>query len=435
MRLIRLLKRDIAREAAEWVDEGLIAESQAEKICQRYDIDYHQAGNRSFAYAILVGLAALFVGLALITLIGGNWEDIPRSLRMGGLILLTVTTQGLALRKHLAGKQATADWLFLLGNLFYGASIILIAQIYHLGEHMPDGIFWWALGCLPFGVLLRSPWLTLQSLILALIWFFMEAGLGFYPALLPLFLAGSLFVLYRGRQSILLFLTTVGGIGCWAEYSLAELWRDGRQFDFHAEHIAVSTAMFITAYVFSHWLARRPGNNTKDYGAVLAVWSLRFGLIFMLVMSFAEPWRELIRAHWDQQLSMFGVVVSLAALSMVLAVKVGRAGLVAGLLGFYLLTLLAVISSGDTSHAVYFQVVYNLVLIGVGIWLNIRGIHDGISHYFFLGVTAILLTAFMRYIDLIGDYMGGALLFMLFAALLFGAAKYWQRQQMTGGVR
>ena len=98
-----------------------------------------------------------------------------------------------------------------------------------------------------------------------------------------------------------------------------------------------------------------------------------------------------------------------------------------------LLTLLAVISSGNPAHAIYFQVVYNLVLIGVGIWLIIRGIHDGISHYFFLGVTAILLTAFMRYIDLIGDYMGGALLFMLFAALLFGAAKYWQRQQMKGG--
>ena len=33
--------------------------------------------------------------------------------------------------------------LFFLGNLFYGASIILVAQIYHLGEHMPDGVFWW----------------------------------------------------------------------------------------------------------------------------------------------------------------------------------------------------------------------------------------------------------------------------------------------------
>ncbi len=151
MRLIRLLKRDIAREAAEWVDEELITEHQAEQICQRYGIDYQQIKNRSFAYSVLVGLGGcLFIGLALITLIGGNWEDIPRAVRMGGLILLTLGgTQGFALKKRLDGHGHAATWLFFLGNLFYGASIILIAQIYHLGEHMPDGIFWWALGCLP----------------------------------------------------------------------------------------------------------------------------------------------------------------------------------------------------------------------------------------------------------------------------------------------
>ena len=39
-----------------------------------------------------------------------------------------------------------ATGLFFLGNIFYGASIILIAQIYHLGEYMPDGVFWWDTG-------------------------------------------------------------------------------------------------------------------------------------------------------------------------------------------------------------------------------------------------------------------------------------------------
>lgn len=434
MRLIRLLKRDIAREAAEWVEDDLISERQAEQICQRYDIDYHQTKNRSFTYSILVGLAFLFVGLSVITLLGGNWDDIPRAVRMWGLIGLTMATQGFALRKYLSGNHTGATGLFLLGNLFFGASIILIAQIYHLGEHMPDGVFWWALGCLPIGIILSSPWVMLQSALLAIIWFFMEADMGFYPTLFPLFILGSLMVLYRGKQSILLFLTTAVSIGCWVEYSLAEYWRDGRHFDFHAEHIVVSTAMFITAYVFSHWLAQRPSSVSKDYGAVLAIWSLRFGLIFMLVMSFREPWRELLRADWDQQLSMLILVAIFSIVSIVLAYRVRKLYSVLCLLPFYLLTLIAVLLSGDSSHAVYFQVSYNLVLIAVGIWLIIRGIHSGISHYFFLGVTAILLTAFMRYVDLIGDYIGGALLFMVFAVLLLGAAKYWKRHQAQGCV-
>ena len=69
----------------------------------------------------------------------------------------------------------------------------------------------------------------------------------------------------------------------------------------------------------------------------------------------------------------------------------------------------------------------NLLLMGTGVWLIVRGINNRISHYFFLGVATILVTALLRYVDLIGDYVGGALLFLVFAALLLGAARYWKK--------
>lgn len=100
---------------------------------------------------------------------------------------------------------------------------------------------------------------------------------------------------------------------------------------------------------------------------------------------------------------------------------------VIAIVAFYLLTLLLLLVTSDDGGAVYFQVVFNLALIGLGVRLVMKGISAGISHYFFLGVAAILLTALMRYIDLIGDYVGGALLFIVFAALLFGAASYWKK--------
>lgn len=68
-------------------------------------------------------------------------EDIPRAVRMWGLIILTMATHGFALRKYLSGDHSGSAGIFLFGNIFFGASIILIAQIYHLGEYMPDGIF------------------------------------------------------------------------------------------------------------------------------------------------------------------------------------------------------------------------------------------------------------------------------------------------------
>ena len=92
--------------------------------------------------------------------------------------------------------------------------------------------------------------------------------------------------------------------------------------------------------------------------------------------------------------------------------------------------MIAAVLSDNSVNAIYFQVIYNIALVGSGIWLILRGIHSGISHYFFLGIATILLTAFMRYVDLIGEYIGGAILFMVLAVLLLGAARYWKAQQI-----
>jgi len=40
-----------------------------------------------------------------------------------------------------------------------------------------------------------------------------------------------------------------------------------------------------------------------------------------------------------------------------------------------------------------------------------------------------LALAVMRYLDLFGDYLGAAAMFLVAAAVLYGAARYWRRQQ------
>ena len=428
MRLIRLLKNDLARESVEWVDEGIITTAQAEQISQRYGVDYHQAQNRSLGYTVLVGLAYLFIGLAMITLIGHNWDEIPRAVRMGGLITITLAVQGLALRRYILGNEAGATALFLLGNMFYGASIILIAQIYHLGEHMPDGIYWWALGALPIAVLLKNPWLMLQSLLLAMIWFLVQSGMGFYPLSSPIFILAALYVLLRGRQSLLLFLLTVVSIIGWVEYSMAEVWREHGGYDFTSENLVLGAALFILAYSVSQWLAQQSSHAARDYGALLSVWCLRFALVFMLVMSFDWGWEELISAQWHHLAHMLAVLLPILGGALFLAYRNDKLQPTIIFVGYLLAMLTTVLLLESKSDAVIPQVLDNIALVGAGGWLIIRGIHHGISHYFFLGVATILFTALMRYIDLIGDYIGAAALFMMFAFLLLGAARYWKRQ-------
>ena len=428
MRLIRLFKQDMANEVSDWVDDDVISEEQASQILIRYGIKPGE--QQSHGYNLLIGLGLLFIGLSLITLLGANWDDIPRAARMGGLVALTAATQLIGLRYLSQGVELKALGAFFLGNLFFGASIILVAQIYHLGEHMPDGIWWWALGCIPFVLVTKSRILAYQMLALAIIWLLVEADLGFFPASFPLFAGVALYVLLRSQGSTILFLTIIASSALWFEFFLTVLWREDGIMRYEVEHFAVTMSLVASAYGFSIWLGDRNNSVLKDYGTILAGWCLRFLVIALIALSFEDVWDGLIEANWDHAWGM-------ALVCMVFwAIGIGLSWSAQGirfslwvLLALFTPSTIAVVMIQNDAHAFLLAVVYNLVLLGVGVWLIVRGLADNISHYFYTGVTVILLTALLRYFDLIGSYVGGAILFMVMAGILLGAARFWRLQQ------
>jgi len=112
MRLIRLLKNDLAKETATWVDKDLISLDQARSICSEYDVDYDSSESYSAGYRLLVALGYLFIGLAVITLLGANWDEIPRGVRMAGLMAITLGTHSLGFRSYLIGNESSAIGFF-----------------------------------------------------------------------------------------------------------------------------------------------------------------------------------------------------------------------------------------------------------------------------------------------------------------------------------
>lgn len=428
MRLIRLLKNDLAREARGWVNDNLITTEQAQQICARYGVDFLNPTSRSYGYYVLVGLGYLFIGLAVITLLGANWDDIPRMVRMLGLISITLLVNLVGLFQYRRNKTGSATLMFFLGGLLYGASIMLIAQIYHIGEHFPDGIFWWALGVLPPAVLLESIMLMLLSGTLAFIWFFTESLLQFYPAMFPVFLLAMAWFVVRGKQSLILFLMLVAGTGLWLEYSLAWSMSETARFHFGAENVAAGVGLFLVFHGLAKWLSCQDDNRLIDYGTVLGVWVLRFALVSLLVFSFNQPWRELLSARWESPPLVFGIAILLSLMGVGLAWQARRQWHSTVFFSLVFVGGLSAIigAKGTTTGSSVFQIADNLVLVTSGVWLIARGISHNISHYFFLGVMAILLTGLLRYIDFIGDYVGAAVLFIVFAFILLSAAKYWR---------
>lgn len=433
MRLIRLLKHDLASESADWVRSGIISKQQAEAICARYGVDFSRVARRAYGHQVLAGLGYLFIGLALITLIGANWDTIPREARMGGLVGLTLAANLMGLYKFRREQSSAATaWLF-LGSMFYGASIMLIAQIYNIDEHYPDGIFWWAMGVLPVAMLTESGVILMLSVTLGFIWFFVESSLNFYPALFPVFLAATAWHLFRGRQSYILFLALVSGVAFWGEYALAWVISDTPGFKPGPENIAVGAALVIVLHGLSKWLSKRKNHISADYGTLLGVWALRFAIISLCVFSFKEPWREMIEAPWKTPGLAIALTLFLCASALWLAYQ--AKGALASTAAFVLLvmsSLIALIELDAAKYIIVFQAVYNIALLAMGIWLIVRGIRNNISHYFYLGILTILVTGLLRYIDLIGDYLGATLLFGLFATILLMAAKYWKFHQERG---
>ncbi len=428
MRLIRLLKKDLAREITRWVEKEFISVNQAETICDDYGVDYHRQDESSMGYHVLVGLGFLFIGLAVITVIGANWVDIPRAVRMLGLIGLTLIVNLMGLYAYQQDKKASAVRWFFLGGLLYGASIMLIAQIYHIGEHYPDGIYWWAVGILPAAVLLESVLLMILTITLAFIWFFVESSLSFYPATFPLFIAALGWFLWKGRQSIILFIAFVCAIGFWVEYTVSWFLSYGPGFYVGSENVVAAGLLFLCFHVAGKWLEGQSNAKMVDYGTMLSVWVLRFTIFSLIILSFEASWRELIRTTWrvPGAIPLISVVISSCVLYWRYRID-GKVESTVVAVGLFLAALLLVMSGrGYSWMSQVLQWADNLVLISLGTWLIVKGIMKIVSHYFFAGVFSILVTALLRYFDLVGDYISAALLFIVFAFILLASAKYWK---------
>jgi hypothetical protein len=159
---------------------------------------------------------------------------------------------------------------------------------------------------------------------------------------------------------------------------------------------------------------------------------LRFAIITLLIFSFDWLWQELIEAKWEN----IGLTLVLAMVFSAVGIFFSYRGnrqfvstLIFALL--YIFATYLVIQVEDNLYALYFQIITNIVLVMTGIWLIIKGIRESVTHYFFLGVSSILFTGLLRYIDLVGDYIGASILFIIFAVILLSAAGFWKSHQQT----
>lgn len=429
MQLLGLLRRELRKACEEWVTEGTITPEQADRILHRYGTALGDTSDASLAYRVLIGVALLFVGLALLLLISANWDEIPRALRMGSLIGLTLTLNGLGLRQFI--KNQPADGWFFLGGLSYGASIMLIAQIYHLGEHFPDGVLYWAAGLLPVLLLAPGRLLFLLFMGISVIWLFSE-GAFTPPWAMLIFLAGGLWSAVRMHSSGLVFVVIAAAVS-WLNVMLAWAYGMGRA-DVEAGHVMLNVGLLALLYALSKRLLQQAPLYLQRTGSLIGLWSLRGFLLLILPFTFSDFAEGFLRElHGYSDLGLWsGLGASLIAALLLIG---NREPLSPARAVVFALPLLLLIAHGvnPVSAGGVVAIIMNVAVLVSAILLIQQGLRDGQSHQFYSGVGLLTLLAFIRYFDLFGDYLGSAAMFLAAAGVLYASARFWRRRQYLEG--
>lgn len=157
------LKRDLD----DWVGRGLIDAATAGRLLE--DVD--RRGARFSIGGVLSMFAALLIAASLLMLIAANWEQIPRLVKVVGIIGLIWVFHGVALLARLRGANRIAAGALVLGAAAFGGAIALIGQLYHLSGDTFSAMFLWFAVTLGSAGLFRSGALTIVAGALALVTF------------------------------------------------------------------------------------------------------------------------------------------------------------------------------------------------------------------------------------------------------------------------
>lgn len=400
-------KNLLRRETRRWVDEGLVEPFQAERILNRYGTSLNDAGPS--ALGLLTGLAGLFAGLALLLLVSANWEQLPRLARFAGLVTLTAVLNGWGVLR--LARAGTGGGLLFLGGFAYGASIMLTGQMYHLGEHFPNGLLLWALGLVPLTLLSGGRLLALQGLAVAVAWMLLEYRFA-APWLMPLFLAVAFWVAWRRRVAGLA-LAALAATAVWLNLMLA--WVYATDFGPQAQEGMISFNLGLL--VLAGALAARPGWWSAGAGN----WMPRLTVLAILPFTFVDGWEHYLAYAWTWlDPGLWAALVALLAAALLGRPLVALAVAV---------LLIAVHTGGVPDQALVWAVASNLLLLLLAMHWMRRGLLEGEGGLYVTGLIAILTLALLRYLDLIGGYLGAAGLFLVMAALMFVAGRYWRRRE------
>jgi hypothetical protein len=449
-------------ELAAWRQTGIVSDEQSARIEGFYETQGQSAERRvSRAVFTLMGVAAFLVGLAVLLLIGYNWESMPRPVKIGMVFAVVLSTYAAAFwTRYSRRAELPSELLFFLACIFYGCGIWLIGQAFHVQAHWPDGIWIWALGVLPFALCLDT--LLLHALLVALLAIWVGAELIGFPGRifwgltingaysLPLLILPGMLWAYHKRSSLAIALYVP--LAVWWAVLQPLAWNATEQSVYLAG--AAGAALLLLAE--AHKVGDEMAIPFRFWGTALATGSL-------IPLGFGDFIRELQRPQGAGTVTALAIALSgavgIAALAFYHSTRnAGAAGASGGMKAFVsrqwfpvmMLVLMAFLALWNSrvaqdvprygagpdrwSAAILLPVLAtNAAMIALAFHLIRVGLSEDRGRPFSFGVLVFLAWATLRYVDLfsgVGGMLGAAVMFLLCGVSLFAVARFWQARKV-----
>lgn len=433
----RFVKR-LQKELPLWVEQGWVnAGSEG-------DILAHAAGQgqggRFLSYAFGI-LGVLLLGSGVITYFAANWEHMARLAKLA-LLFGSMWGAFAAAGCLLADERSPGigQALLLLGVILFGANIMLIAQIYHIDSHYPDGVLLWSLGGLLTAYIFGAQPALIAAMVLATLWTSMESfdfNRQIHWWFLPVWLSFLPLVYCKAWQR--------------AQHVvwLSLLYWSFCTFINYADH-ALAGKLYIVQLYFLLYLALFLGGMlmaTHEKSAPFAELAQRYGVLAVLASFFTLTFPDLHRGRfWSaarnavEPLSAGWLIGMGLALALVAGLALWHrqrslhgerpAYLIWGQ-GLIAATILLIV--GNLFWAGRFPgitaLAFNILLLAGVLWLIVAGL--AVKDRFFINIAFVFfaMTLLARYFDTFWTLLNRSFFFMGGGLLLLGGGYLLERQR------
>ncbi len=422
-----------------WVTQGAISPTQADAIRR-----LHPEPKTALPWGLLIfsGIGAVVVGLGVILLLAYNWQAIPKFGKLGLIFgaMLGAHAGGLRLFQTEDWRRQLGESLTVLGTMLFGAGIWLVAQVYHIDEHYPNGFLLWGLGALALAWALPSVAQGVLAAAALTIWGGTE-NFGFSTAVhgAPLLLAAGVGGLAWKERSRLLLAVVLAGFYFLLLTNSAH----------HRGILAFPAAMNISVLLVALGVFARRSARFPESAGVLSFFGWGGFLIVAYLLSFHDVAEDAVR--WHQHLAtgrhwlpfaLYGwlpFVLAMAAWVWALSSRIRRTEMGGASGEQWLLPLTALfcqvlavafpllddgrLEIGDVAVAG----VFNLVLLAIaGTWMA-RGCREGELRPVILGSLLLVALVAARYFDLFESLALRGVVFLVVGGVLFAEGFFYRR--------